>query len=136
MRKLAFFAVSLALAGCQTMGLSSDAPSEPAAEQAQPAVTPGPKTPADPVASSGIVGMASETLRATWGEPSLKRTEAGAEMWQYGGRGNCTLLVYFYANGSNVMTVAHAEAVPGGSDEAALATCAKAAGKPPLKPIS
>jgi hypothetical protein len=136
MRKLAFVAVSLALAGCQTMGLSSDTPGEPAAEQAQRAMIPAPKMPANPVASSGIVGMASETLRAAWGEPSLKRTEAGAEMWQYGGRGSCTLLVYFYADASNVMTVAHAEAVPGGSDEAALATCAKAAGKPPLKPIS
>jgi hypothetical protein len=136
MRKLAFVAVSLALAGCQTMGLNSDTPSEPAAEQAQPAVTLAPKAPASPVASSGIVGMASDTLRAAWGEPSLKRTEAGAEMWQYGGRGSCTLLVYFYANASNVLTAAHAEAVPGGSDEAALATCAKSAGKPPLKPIS
>jgi hypothetical protein len=66
----------------------------------------------------------------------LKRAEAGAELWQYGGRGNCTLLVYFYANAASVMTVTHAEAVPGGSDEAVVANCAKAAGKPPLKPIS
>lgn len=136
MRKLAFVTVLLALAGCQTMGLSSDTPSKPVAEPAPPPVTTAPQAPTASTSSAGIVGMTSDTLRAAWGEPSLKRAEAGAEMWQYGGRGNCTLLVYFYANASSVMAVTHAEAVPGGSDETALANCAKAAGKPPLKPIS
>jgi hypothetical protein len=137
MRGLAFVALSLGLAGCQTMGLTSSEPAEPA-----PAIAPPPAaavaTP-DAVrgtAGNGVVGMTADALRAAWGEPQLKRTEAGAEMWQYGGRGNCTLLVYVYANASNVMTVTHAEALPGGSDEAALATCAKAAGLAPLKPIS
>lgn len=136
MRKLAFVALSLALAGCQTMGLSSDTPREPVSAPVPPPVATAPQAPTAPASSAGIVGMTSETLRAAWGEPSLKRTETGAEMWQYGGRGNCTLLVYFYANASSVMTVTHAEAVPGGADEAALSNCAKAAGKPPLKPIS
>ena len=98
---------------------------------------PHPQTaPSFPVATTALVGMTGEALQSAWGEPSLRRTEAGAEMWQYGGQGTCTLLVYFYATASSVMTVTHAEAVPGGSDEAALANCAKAAGKPPLKPIS
>ena len=136
MRKLAFVALSLALAGCQTMGLSGDTPSEPAAAASTPAPTAAaPAAPAATAASNGIVGMTGEALQAAWGEPSLKRTETGTEMWQYGGRGNCTLLVYFYANASSVMTVKHAEAVPGGADEAAIANCAKAAGKPSLKPI-
>jgi hypothetical protein len=137
MRKLAFVAFSLALAGCQTMGLSGDPQSEPAA--APPVSAPSAAAPVLPgaiVASNGIVGMTGDALRAAWGEPSLKRTETGTEMWQYGGRGNCTLLVYFYANASNVMTVKHAEAVPGGADEAAVADCARAAGKPSLKPVS
>lgn len=83
------------------------------------------------------MGMSGETLRALWGEPSLKRTETGAEMWQYGGGGaTCTLLVYLYPSAANTLAVTHAEAVPGGADEATIAACAKAAGKPPLKPIS
>jgi hypothetical protein len=80
--------------------------------------------------------MSGDALRAAWGEPSLKRSETGAEMWQYGGQGNCTLLIYLYVNASSVMTVTHAEAVPGGSSDSVVADCAKAAGKPPLKPIS
>ena len=135
MRKLAFVALPLLLAGCQTMGLSSP-------EQAEaPVVTPPPvaavsAAPAASIASNGIIGLTGDALRAAWGEPALKRTESGAEMWQYGGQGNCTLLVYFYANASGAMAVTHAEAAPGGSGESAVAACAKAAGKPPLKPIS
>lgn len=137
MRKVAFVTVSLALAGCQTMGLSGDAPSEPAMTPAAPPPSAqAPAAPAATAASNGIVGMTGDALRAAWGEPSLKRSEAGAEMWQYGGHGTCTLLVYFYANASNVMAVTHAEAVPGGADDAAVANCAKAAGKPSLRPIS
>jgi hypothetical protein len=75
--------------------------------------------------------MTGDALRSAWGEPTLKRSEPGAELWQYGGTGGCTLLVYLYAG-----TITHAEAVPGGADEAAVAACAKASGKPPLKPIS
>lgn len=136
MRRLVFVAVSLLLAGCQTMGLGGDAPAEPAAAPMPPpaALAPGPSV--APGATNGIIGMTGEALRAAWGEPTLKRNETGAELWQYGGHGTCTLLVYFYANAANVMMVTHAEAVPGGSDEATLANCAKAAGKPPLKPIS
>ena len=83
-----------------------------------------------------MVGMTGDALRDAWGEPSIKRTENGAELWQYGSGRSCTLLVYLYPNSSSAMAVSHAEALPGGTDEAALATCAKAAGKPPLKPIS
>lgn len=137
MRKLAFVALSLALAGCQTMGLSGETQSEPAVEAQMPvpAVAAPPASVAT-AANNGMLGMTADALQAAWGEPSLKRTEMGAEMWQYGGRGNCTLLVYFYAAASNVMTVKHAEAVPGGADDDAIANCAKAAGKPSLKPVS
>jgi hypothetical protein len=79
--------------------------------------------------------MTSDGLRAAWGEPSMKRTETGAELWQYGGN-SCTLLVYLYPGAGDVLTVSRAEALPGGTDDAAVSACAKAAGKPPLKPIS
>ena len=46
------------------------------------------------------------------------------------------MLVYLYPSSSGTMTVSHAEAVPGGSDEAAIDACAKAAGKPAIKPVS
>jgi hypothetical protein len=133
-------AVALSLGACQTMSDltgGSDAPAdEPkTALPAPAAIVPPPATASVP-ATGGLVGMTADALRGAWGEPVLKRNETGAELWQYGGRGNCTLLVYLYANASNVMTVTHAEAVPGGSDEAALASCAKAAGKPSLKPVS
>lgn len=136
MRRLAFVLPLLAVAGCQTIGLSDGAPpSEPAVVTAPPAVAPS-AAPAVAASSNGLVGMTGDALRAAWGEPSLKRNESGAEMWQYGGHGNCTLLVYLYANASSVMAVTHAEAVPGGSGEAVVAECAKAAGKPSLKPVS
>ena len=126
----------LGVAGCQSSGEATDE----SGETARPVVTappPAAPTQAPALASTGgLVGMSVETLRAAWGEPSMKRTETGAELWQYGGQGNCTLLVYFYANAASVMTVTHAEAVPGGSDEASIAACAKAAGKPSLKPVS
>lgn len=126
----------LGVAGCQSSGEVSDEPGE-TLKPVLSAPPPAASAQAPSAASSGgLVGMTVETLRAAWGEPSLKRTETGAELWQYGGQGNCTLLVYFYANAASVMTVTHAEAVPGGSDEAAIASCAKAAGKPSLKPVS
>lgn len=136
MRRLVFVLPLLAIAGCQTVGLGGgSAPSEPTTAPTPPAIAPSAATDV-PASSNGLVGMTGDALRSAWGEPSLKRPEAGAEMWQYGGQGNCTLLIYLYTNASSVMTVTHAEAVPGGSSESVVADCAKAAGKPPLKPIS
>jgi hypothetical protein len=136
MRKVSIVLTALMLGGCQTLGVSgSEEPSfEPIVSTPPTAAAPAVAAPA-PASNSSLIGMTADTLKSLWGEPALARKEAGAEM--YGGSGNCSLLVYLYTNtASNVMTVTHAEAVPGGSDEAAIATCAKAAGKPPLKPIS
>lgn len=135
MRSLALILPMLAMAGCQTMGLGGGEPSEPAVVPAPaPTASPAPNT--APASNAGLIGITGDALREAWGEPSLKRAETGAEMWQYGGQGSCTLLIYLYANAASVMTVTHADAVPGGNDEAAVANCAKSAGKPPLKPIS
>jgi hypothetical protein len=135
--------LAIALAGCQTLNdigssiTSSDkreAPQPPA-----PATTDAPAAPAAGSArvasGSGFAGMSAEALRSAWGEPTLKRNDTGAELWQYGSS-SCTLLVYLYPDTANTMTVSRAEAVPGGADENAVTACAKAAGKPPLKPIS
>lgn len=140
--RLAAILAAGALGACQTMSDVASVVTGGPGEQAKPpaeAVRPAAATetaPAAPVTGS-LMGMSGETLRALWGEPSLKRTETGAEMWQYGGgSATCTLLVYLYPSAANTLAVTHAEAVPGGADEATVAACAKAAGKPPLKPIS
>jgi hypothetical protein len=86
-------------------------------------------------APTSLKGQTGEALHALWGEPSLKRKDLGSELWQYAGKG-CTLLIYLYPASGGAMTVNHAEAVPGGTDDAAIDACAKAAGKPPIKPVS
>lgn len=145
MRRAALVIATLLLAGCQTVNSawnSVTSPGTPATTEqpvspppasaqsamAAPATAPG-------MTSSSLMGQTGESLHALWGEPTLKRKDLGSELWQYAGKG-CTLLIYLYPASSGDLTVSHAEAVPGGSDEAAISVCAKAAGKPPLKPIS
>jgi hypothetical protein len=123
---------ALLLGGCQT--LNDAVGSSPSVEPA-PAQVVAPSAPIVPsggaISTSGIAGISADSLRSAWGEPTLKRTETGAELWQYSGSGSCTLLVYVYSG-----AVTHAEAVPGGASDAAVSACAKAAGKPSLKPVS
>ena len=130
------------LAGCQTVNstwsnITSD--SKPSGAPQEPQATPAPRTammtPTAPRGTPGsLKGQTGEALSAMWGEPSLRRKDLGSELWQYAGKG-CTLLVYLYPS-NGAMTVSHAEAVPGGTDDAAIDACAKAAGKPPIKPTS
>jgi hypothetical protein len=128
--------LAVAASGCSTLSSitssGGDAPPPPA-----PATADTSAAPADGVrvaSGSSVTGMSGEDLRAAWGEPSLKRSDTGAELWQYS-NASCTLLVYLYPS-AGTLTVSRAEALPGGADEAAVTACAKAAGKPPLKPIS
>jgi hypothetical protein len=133
------------VAGCQTIGdvansvTGSERASAPQPETNAPQVAVVPSSLSvgvrAGVASGGLSGMTADGLRAAWGEPTLKRAETGGELWQYGGP-TCAVLVYLYPASGNAMTVSHAEAVPGGADEAAISACAKAAGKPSVKPIS
>jgi hypothetical protein len=124
---------ALVLSGCQTLNdvVGSSPPAEPAPAQAVEPAAPTLTTPSGAISTSGLAGMSADGLRSAWGEPTLKRTETGAELWQYSGTGGCTLLVYVYSG-----AVTHAEAVPGGASDAAVSACAKAAGKPSLRPIS
>lgn len=132
----ACLAGAVMLSGCQTIsdvtggGGSSSTSAPPAA------ATMTPSAPASSGAPNASAGITSDRLRDLWGEPTLKRNETGAELWQYAGSGNCTLLVYLYPGPGSTMTVTHAEALPGGAGEEAVNACARAAGKPPLKPIS
>ena len=144
MKKAALIIATLLLAGCQTVNSALDsvipAGSPAATPQPQPAPTPSAPqtamvTPAAPIGATSLTGQTAETLHALWGDPSLKRKDLGSELWQYSGKG-CTLLVYLYPASSGAMTVNHAEAVPGGTGENAISDCARAAGKPPIKPIS
>lgn len=122
---------SLLLAGCQA--LNDVVGSGSSRESATPttAAAPAPAPAGGPISTGGLRGMSADALRSAWGEPSLKRAETGVEMWQYAGTGNCTLLVYVYSG-----AVTHAEAVPGGTSEQAVEACARASGKPSLKPVS
>jgi hypothetical protein len=135
--------LAICLAGCQTLNEVTSAISGPSNGSVQP-TEPAPETvaPTSPAvanaraaSATGLAGMTADGLRAAWGEPTLKRSETGAELWQYGSS-NCTLLIYFYPGAGNAMTVSRAEAVPGGADDAAVTACARAVGKPSLKPVS
>jgi hypothetical protein len=135
--------IASSLAGCQTIkdavtGAESESDPQADVDAAQTSIAPSNPIVAGPRAttvSGGLAGMTADGLRAAWGEPVLKRTETGSELWQYGGP-DCALLVYLYPGSGSAMTVSHAEAIPGGADESAIAACAKAAGKPSLKPVS
>ncbi len=142
MRKLGLLIATVLLAGCQTVNntwssiASPDAPAREQTSAPPPTPTPPVQTAMTvPTAPTTLKGQSGEALQALWGEPSLKRKDLGSELWQYAGKG-CTVLVYLYPASNGVLTVNHAEAVPGGAGETAIADCAKAAGKPPIKPMS
>lgn len=120
---------ALLLAGCRTLNDVVGSGSSRESAPPTPAIAPAPA--GGPISTGGLRGMSADALRSAWGEPSLKRSETGAEMWQYMGTGNCTLLVYVYSG-----AVTHAEAVPGGASDQAVEACARASGKPSLKPVS
>ncbi len=146
MRRIAIPAVlaaATAIAGCQTLndvggmvGIGSKEGDKAKSEASAPTAESASRSSGAAPVGGKLAGMTADDLRSFWGEPTLKRTEPGAELWQYGGTGNCTLLVYLYPGANDAMTVSRAEAVPGGANDAAVAACAKAAGKPPIAPVS
>jgi hypothetical protein len=74
-----------------------------------------------------LSGLDASQLLTLWGEPTVRRREAGAELWTYGKpRSGCTVLVYLYPDAGGTMAVARSEALPGGADRSAVATCARA----------
>lgn len=144
MKNAFVIAAAFALAGCQTVNSALDTIGAGGGTQAevQGSAPPPPAesqlamvAPSRQPGSGALAGQSADAMLSLWGEPSLKRKDLGAELWQYTSK-SCTLLVYLYPNAAGAMTVSHAEAVPGGTDEAALTACAKAAGRPSPKPIS
>ena len=135
-RILFAIAIAATLTGCQTigdvtgMGRSEQAQKPPPAALAEPGTAP-----TGLAASNALAGMGAERLLSLWGEPSRKRKDIGSELWQYG-KGKCSVLVYMYPLAGGPLTVSHAEAVPGGMEDAIVASCAKGNGLPPLKPVS
>ncbi len=135
-RILFAIATAAALTGCQTigdatgMGRTERVQIPPPGELAEPVVAPR-----GPAATNALAGMGAERLLSLWGEPSRKRKDIGSELWQYG-KGKCSVLVYMYPLAGGPLTVSHAEAVPGGMEDAIVASCAKGNGLPPLKPVS
>jgi hypothetical protein len=143
MQKFVLLAATALLAGCQTVNSTWSSVTSPDTSQASRPAEPQTATPSAPQtamvaprgAPNSLKGQTGEALQSLWGEPSLKRKDLGSELWQYAGKG-CTLLVYLYPASGGTLTVNHAEAVPGGADDAAIDACAKAAGKASIKPVS
>jgi len=131
-RVVGIFVACAALGGCQTLneftGRTTPAPPEAApAAASQPlpesAAAQAPRATETPA----LAGLDAARLLQTWGEPTVRRREAGAELWTYGKpRAGCTVLVYLYPNASGAMTVTRSEALPGGTDTVAVQACARA----------
>ena len=85
----------------------------------QARLAPQPLQPAP--APESLTGVAPEKVRAALGRPAFKRTEPGAEIWQYGAPG-CRLFVYFYEE-ANGLASAHLDARQSTGGSADLTTC-------------
>jgi hypothetical protein len=108
------------------VGLASDrfASVEPATE-----IGSGPLTP------ESLLGVAPAALSARLGAPAFKRTEPGAEVWQYGGA-DCALFIYFYKTGGGALASTYVDArkTTGGAFDASACLADVAAKKNP--PVS
>jgi hypothetical protein len=117
--------------GCQTLNEFTGR-TTPALPEAAPAAAteprpeiaaPAPRT----EETSSLAGLDAARLLQIWGEPTVRRREAGAELWTYGKpRAGCTVLVYLYPGAGGAMTVTRSEALPGGTGSAAVSACARA----------
>lgn len=81
--------------------------------ESAPRLSAEPPAPARPVPTlASLTGVGPAAVRSALGKPAFKRTETGAEIWQYG-TGQCRLFVYFY-NGEGEtaagLTSAHIDA--------------------------
>jgi hypothetical protein len=130
-RVVGAFLVCTVLGGCQTLNEFTGR-TTPALPEAAPASAPEtPPAVAAPAArideTSSLAGLDAARLLQMWGEPTVRRREAGAELWTYGKpRAGCTVLVYLYPGAGGAMTVTRSEALPGGTGSAAVSACARA----------
>ena len=81
--------------------------------------------------------MDSTRVLALWGEPTIRRKDIGSELWTYNkGNSKCAVLLYVYPAPDGSMSIARAEASPGGSSEDVVSACARRNSLPSLKPVS
>lgn len=140
-RPLAVLALGLTLGACQTLSsLTGSAPQSATAPTPVPVVADtGPRPPAPPAgarAGVGLQGLDAARLLSLWGEPRLRRKEQGAELWTWSVPGaRCTLLVHLYPGPGGGLAVMRGEALPGGTDDGAIAACARANRLPAPQPV-
>lgn len=108
----------LPLAACASDTVPEAGPAQRVSPEAQAAPAP-PRAPSAP--GSGLVGATPEALRATLGEPLLRRNEGPAQIWLYAGAG-CQLDIVLYASESGAR-VAHVHARAGGIAQRSAASC-------------
>ena len=128
---IATIVVCAGLGACQTLGditgtsRDANAQTRPVPSSDAPATILQTARKASPAAP--LAGLDASQLLSLWGEPTVRRREAGAELWTYGKpRAGCTVLVYLYPGAGGAMTVARSEALPGGTDAGVVETCARA----------
>lgn len=97
-------------ANLQTLGAPAPAPRARS-------VPPGPQ----PHHAGSLLGASPEAVRATLGEPMLRRAEGPAQVWLYSG-GGCQLDIVLYA-GEAGPRVAHVQARAGGLSQRSEASC-------------
>lgn len=130
-RVIGLFVACAALGGCQTLNdltgrttppVSVPSP-VPVTEATRPTPAPAPRA----EGTAALAGLDAGRLLQQWGEPTVRRREAGAELWTYGKpRAGCTVLVYLYPDAGGAMTVLRSEALPGGTGPDAVMACARA----------
>ncbi len=84
------------------------------------------------------LGQGTPYLTALFGEPSLRRQEAGVELWQYAGH-TCVVLFYLYGDKPSDLTIEHLEARhrDGGGEASDPIYCLKeAAAAKATRPVS
>lgn len=109
----------LPLAACASDPAPEAGPAPRAANEAHGAAPAPPRAEAAP--GSGLVGATPEALRATLGEPLLRRNEGPAQIWLYAG-GGCQLDIVLYA-GDSGSRVAHVQARAGGITQRSATSC-------------
>ena len=96
------WALALALA---TAGLVGCTPQPPAPATTTEAPRP-PKRPA-PVKVAALIGMPADAMVKTLGNPVLRKTENGGEVWLYAHANGCSLDVVLFP-AKKILTVTHA----------------------------
>lgn len=99
MMRLKGWALALALAGLA--GCATPPPPAPVSEPARPAKRPAPEKVA------ALLDMPADTLVKTLGNPVLRKTENGGEVWLYAHANGCSLDVVLFP-AKKVLSVTHA----------------------------